>query len=96
MKKLQLKKEIVQDLDMLKIRGGDDTTTTRTIIGDSGGTNCGSCGGVCPTENRATACQKSCAFKCDEVQPQLTIEIYDCQSQACPTNPVSIIAKTKC
>ena len=41
MKKLQLKKEIVQDLDMLKIRGGDDTTTTRTIIGDSGGTNCG-------------------------------------------------------
>ena len=24
MKKLQLKKEIVQDLDMLKIRGGDD------------------------------------------------------------------------
>ena len=80
MKKLQLKKEIVQDLDMLKIRGGDDTTTTRTIIGDSG---------VCPTENRATACQKSCAFKCDEVQPQLTIEIYDCQSQACPTNPVS-------
>ena len=25
MKKLQLKKEIVQDLDMLKIRGGDDT-----------------------------------------------------------------------
>ena len=89
MKKLQLKKEIVQDLDMLKIRGGDDTTTTRTIIGDSGGTNCGSCGGVCPTENRATACQKSCAFKCDEVQPQLTIEMYDCQSQACPTNPVS-------
>lgn len=42
MKKLQLKKEIVQDLDMLKIRGGDDTTT-RTITGDSGGTNCGSC-----------------------------------------------------
>jgi hypothetical protein len=38
MKKLQLKKEIVQDLDMLKIRGGDDTTT-RTITGDSGGTN---------------------------------------------------------
>ena len=31
MKKLQLKKEIVQDLDMLKIRGGDDTTTTRTV-----------------------------------------------------------------
>ena len=35
MKKLQLKKEIVQDLDMLKIRGGDNTTT-RTITGDSG------------------------------------------------------------
>lgn len=50
MKKLQLKKEIVQDLDMLKIRGGDDTTT-RTITGDSGGTNCGSCRHPCPTRD---------------------------------------------
>lgn len=88
MKKLQLKKEIVQDLDMLKIRGGDDTTT-RTITGDSGGTNCGSCGGLCPSRDVATICQKSCVVKCDGAQPLLTIEIYDCQSQMCPTNPVS-------
>ena len=32
MKKLRLKKEIIQNLDMLKIRGGDNTATC-TVIG---------------------------------------------------------------
>ena len=51
MKKLRLKKEIIQNLDMLKIRGGDNTATC-TVIGDSGGTNCGSCT-TCPTRQIA-------------------------------------------
>ena len=62
MKKLRLKKEIIQNLDMLKIRGGDNTATC-TVIGDSGGTNCGSCT-TCPT--RQIVCptrQEDCPTK---------------------------------
>lgn len=82
MKKLQLKKEIVQDLDMLKIRGGDDTTT-RTITGDSGGTNCGSCRHPCPTRDRLCPTQKdSCAGNnCDTLTDPITENSISGKSQ---------------
>lgn len=82
MKKLQLKKDVIQNLDMQKLRGGGDTDVPTIIIGDSGGTNCGTCG-VCPTK-RVTcfSCQKSCVGNtCDTLTDPITDNSISGKSQ---------------
>ena len=85
MKKLILKKDVIARLsnnEANQLKGGSD------YVCQSAGTMCHTCR-PCLSNDVATICQKSCVVKCDGEQPKLTIEIYDCQSQACPTNPVS-------
>lgn len=60
MTKLQLKKEVIQNLDASKLLGGGDT-----ITGDSGGTNCNSCRLPCPTRYICpTDIPRSCDTNC--------------------------------
>mgnify|MGYP001064470567 CR=1 FL=1 len=58
MKKLTLKKEVIERLDASRltsiIGGGNGDPDTTTVIGDSGGTNCKSHCDFCPQPTVAT------------------------------------------
>lgn len=77
MKKLQLKKDVIERLDnkMKFVKGGGDTT----VYGDSGGTLCASCNG-CVTKTCQTFCEK-----CPEPTPIETkddlksVPMIDCE-----------------